>query len=285
MGEVPPWGIEFRVQGAATMLALFTATTAFSAPLASKVFVPARATVFAAVAETTSDAVALETEAAALNAAADVLKASKRFGKAQVAAAQQFVEKALAGEDAQWLTEQKLVLFEQCQLDDEDGVCKELDAALTGLEELAAARGGKKAKSTPSTIFDNLFKGDPSKKAIARVKKAAAAFGPEQKKAADDWIAKTMSREVTDGGASLLNEQVLLFGECLLSEDGTPSKCEDLQAALTAMQEALGERAQNSFKSESTVESCVADPASYGEAPEGYCYDPWGRLILTKMGK
>ena len=240
--------------------------------------------------------VAAETsDAAALDAAANVLKASKRFGKPQVAAAQTFVEKALAGEDAVWLMEQKLALFEECQLDDEKGVCKELSAALEGLEEIAAARGGLKQKPTSiSAQFDAMFNADPVQKAVARVKKAAAAFGPEQKKAADEWIQKTMSRQISDGGASLLNEQVLLFGECMLSEDGTPSKCETLQSALSEMQEVMSAAAINSFLSDPVNAKPEAsltnpldglNPEDYGEAPEGYYYDPWGRLVLTKMGK
>jgi len=269
------------------MLALLPLTAcAFSAPglspLVGHACMPSRAAVFAKAAEV-ADAVAMD-------AAANVLKASKKFGKPQVAAAQKWIESALAGEQSVSLMEQKLTLFEQCQLDDESGVCKELDAALTSLEDAAAARGGKPKPSTPSAMFDAIFKGDPVQNAVNRVKKAAGAFGPEQKKAADEWIQKTMAREVTDGGASLLNEQVLLFGECMLSEDGTPSKCEALQDALSEMQSALGDAA---FQADADAEAEVCytgDPLKeyekdFGEAPEGYCYDQWGRLILTKMGK
>uniref|UniRef100_A0A7S2HUX5 Uncharacterized protein n=1 Tax=Haptolina brevifila TaxID=156173 RepID=A0A7S2HUX5_9EUKA len=266
------------------MLALLSLSNAFSTPslatLSSQILSPARATIYAEVFESPTG------DAATMDAAANVLKASKRFGKAQVGAAQDWIEKALAGETAENLMEQKLALFDQCQVDDSSGVCKELDAALTALEELSSARGGVKAKPrSASAIFDAMFNADPVQKAVARVKKAAGAFGPEQKKAADVWIEKTMAREVTDGGASLLNEQVLLFGECLLSEDGTPSKCEDLQQALTDMQSAM---IANGFEPDTCVSSPLdglADPDDYGDAPEGYCYDPWGRLILTKMGK
>ena len=104
------------------MLALLPLTAcAFSAPglspLVGHACMPSRAAVFAKAAEV-ADAVAMD-------AAANVLKASKKFGKPQVAAAQKWIEGALAGEQSVSLMEQKLTLFEQCQLDDESGVCKE----------------------------------------------------------------------------------------------------------------------------------------------------------------
>ena len=51
-----------------------------------------------------------------------------------------------------------------------------------------------------------------------------------------------MTRERSSAsGNELLGQQVALFGECLLSEDGTPTKCEELDAALTQLQEMLGQ--------------------------------------------
>ena len=38
---------------------------------------------------------------------------------------------------------------------------------------------------------------------------------------------------------SLLSQKITLFGECLLSEDGTPSDCEQLESALGALSEAI----------------------------------------------
>ena len=44
---------------------------------------------------------------------------------------------------------------------------------------------------------------------------------------ADAWIKKVASGDITEGSMnSLLEEQITLFGECVLSEDGTPSNCQ-----------------------------------------------------------
>merc|ERR1712224_748698 len=67
---------------------------------------------------------------------------------------------------------------------------------------------------------------------------AASKFGPEQKKAADAWIKRVASGKEADV-PSLLEAQISLFGECLLSEDGSPSKCQKLEEALNELQEVL----------------------------------------------
>jgi hypothetical protein len=47
---------------------------------------------------------------------------------------------------------------------------------------------------------------------------------------ADAWIKKAAGGDVADAGCTLLEEQITLFGECVLSEDGTPGNCELLTA-------------------------------------------------------
>ena len=161
-----------------------------------------------------------------------------QFGKAQAVAATAWVERALsldpdASRDTDGLFLQQLTLFEGCLLDDADGgaKCKELDAALTELE-MAMESGATEEKSARFNLF-----GSRADRAAARVRNAASKFGLEQKKGADAWVKRVLAGEVTSEG--LLEQQVALFGECMLSEDGSPSKCEELQEALAALQEAL----------------------------------------------
>lgn len=74
------------------------------------------------------------------------------------------------------------------------------------------------------------------------MRKAAKKFGPEQQAAADAWINKLMAGELSNGveaSAALLEEEILLFGECVLSEEGTASNCEMLEQALEELQAAL----------------------------------------------
>ena len=82
----------------------------------------------------------------------------------------------------------------------------------------------------------------PIEAAASKVMKAAAGFGPEQEAAADAWIKKVLGGELVRGPvamSSLLEEQIMLFGECLLSEDGTSSNCQALEEALAELQCAL----------------------------------------------
>merc|ERR1740138_832985 len=80
--------------------------------------------------------------------------------------------------------------------------------------------------------------------AATKVRDAATRFGPTQKEAANAWIKQvtvgTSSTSVTsDFRDDLLTKKISLFGECYLSEDGTPSDCEQLEKALTELQEAI----------------------------------------------
>ena len=47
------------------------------------------------------------------------------------------------------------------------------------------------------------------------------------------------SREAR-GRRALLEQQQLLFGQCMLEEDGSSIKCSELQVSIAALQEALG---------------------------------------------
>ena len=71
---------------------------------------------------------------------------------------------------------------------------------------------------------------------------AASKFGPEQKKVAAAWVSDVRASGSINP-AQLLEQQVALFGECLLDEDGGGSeRCQELQDALGALQAGLGVR-------------------------------------------
>lgn len=163
-------------------------------------------------------------------AAERVVAVAKQFGSEQGAAAIDWVSKAASsGADSEELLKAQLALFEGCIIDDEDedagAKCIELDSALAELEE---------ASGTVDTSSSRM------ERAAARVRVAASKFGPLEKKAAEVWVA-----EVRENGganpAALLEQQVSLFGECILEEDGSGSgRCRELQEALTALQASLG---------------------------------------------
>lgn len=74
--------------------------------------------------------------------------------------------------------------------------------------------------------------------AVAKVKSAAAAFGPAQRDAANAWIDKTLAGKQGFSSAELWSQKVLLFEECLIEDDGS-SSCFKLEEALASLQEAL----------------------------------------------
>jgi len=74
--------------------------------------------------------------------------------------------------------------------------------------------------------------------AIAKVKTAAAAFGPAQRDAANAWLDKTLSGQQGFSSAELWSQKVLLFEECLIEDDGS-STCQKLEEALVTLQEAM----------------------------------------------
>jgi len=162
-----------------------------------------------------------------------VRKAASKFGPTQGRAASEWVEKAIgldpdAPRSTDSLLSTQLALFEECLLDDDGDKCADLDEALTDLESnLGKAKG--------SFLQRNRFE-----RAGSRLKAAAGKFGPEQTKAAAMWIRQTRSGEATKADASLLEQQVALFGECLVEDgEGGSKKCKDLQEALSALLEAL----------------------------------------------
>ena len=74
--------------------------------------------------------------------------------------------------------------------------------------------------------------------AATKVRDAATRFGPSQKDAANAWIKQVTAGTTAEAVSpayrdDLLTQKITLFGECLLSEDGTPSDCELLEQALT----------------------------------------------------
>ena len=97
---------------------------------------------------------------------------------------------------------------------------------------------------TPKDPIAILTATTPLQEAATKVRAAAEAFGPEQKDAANEWIKMvilgTDASGVTPGfRESLLAQKITLFGECLLSEDGSPSDCQLLEQALAELQEAI----------------------------------------------
>ena len=206
------------------MLALATLTASLVLPRAPMVHTGVRVT-------------SVVCSEATLEAAAErVRAAAAKFGTTQATAASDWVDKALVADPdaplkADSLLSTQLALFEECLLDDEDGKCAELDNALIELESnLGKAKG----------IF---MQRNQFERAGARLKKAAGKFGPEQAKAAATWIRKTRSGEAAKEEGSLLEQQVALFGECLL-EDGADGskKCQELEGALAALLEALDDQ-------------------------------------------
>jgi len=162
-----------------------------------------------------------------------------RFGRAQGVAAQSWVEAAVESGDAssESLMQMQLALFDECKVDDDTGRCKALSEAIEALDAAVAERKNAPKKEAFGRVE---FKATPIQAAATKLRASAAKFGPEQKEAADEWIKKvTTGKEV--GGAGLLEEQIALFGECVLSEGSTPSDCQRLVAALGALQEAVEE--------------------------------------------
>jgi len=176
-----------------------------------------------------------EEDKALLESSMKVTMAAKRFGAMQGQAAQTWVELAIKDGDATTknLMELQMALFEECKLDD-GGRCKDLSDAI---DELTLAVVDRKNKPKPEGIQFQ-FGATPIQAAATKLRETAALFGPEQKTAADVWIKKIIEGSENDG-KGLLEEQVMLFGECVLSDGGTPSNCEQLVAAVGELQEAI----------------------------------------------
>jgi len=180
------------------------------------------------------------------SAAARVVEAAEQFGGAHGEAALAWVDEAmeahLTGTDdttATELLDKQLALFEECLLDEEgDGSkCKELDDALAALEAMLDG-----ANEFPVDAFAGHFFKSKLERAAARVRAAAAKFGPEQKAIAELWVSDKKANGALNPVA-LLEEQAALFGECLLDEDGGGSeRCKELDDALGALQAGLGVR-------------------------------------------
>jgi hypothetical protein len=168
-------------------------------------------------------------------AARRVVDAARSFGEAQGEAAEAWVEEATSSKsaDPDELLEKQLGLFEECiiRYDVEDGdgqPCKELDDALGALDELLL--------EGPNPRDSKLDR------ALLRVRSAAAKIGVEEGQVAELWTEKVRAQGVADP-AALLEQQHLLFSECILEEgesSGPSAKCIELQASLAALQKALG---------------------------------------------
>ena len=144
-----------------------------------------------------------------------VVEAAASFGDSQGQAAANWVADALAGakDDGTVLLEQQLSLFEECLIDDEDGKCKELDSALTAFE--GALAEAPEAGSTKTKLRVLQSKKD---RAGARVRAAAAKFGPAQKSFAADWTKSAL--DAGEASDSLMEQTLLLFDQCQVTADG-----------------------------------------------------------------
>lgn len=165
-----------------------------------------------------------------------------QFGKTQAAAAATWVDAAISEDDCPTtsLLEEQLTLFEACQVDDPDGKCKSLDAALSAFDAALVASPKVKAGPKKGPRFSLSFGGNAKEKAAAKVRVAASKFGPIQKQVAADWTKKALTLGETEDGPSLMEQQIMLFGECAVTEDGKPDpKCVALFDALDQLQVAL----------------------------------------------
>jgi hypothetical protein len=175
-------------------------------------------------------------------AAEAVKKAAAKFGKTQVDAATKWADAAINEENCPTasLLEEQLTLFEACAVDDPDGKCKELDAALSAFDAALVADPTVKDGQRKGPRFSFSFGGNAKEKAAARVRAAASKFGPIQKQVATDFTKKALILGEAADGPSLMDQQVMLFGECAVTDDGKPDpKCVALFQALDDLQLAL----------------------------------------------
>jgi len=170
-------------------------------------------------------------------AAIRVVAAANKFGEAQGEAAAEWVTDAMSSRfgkvDCAALLGKQMALFEECLLE-ESGKCTELDQALTSLE-LQLQEG----ESGPVDSLVGLFGQSKLDRASARVLKAAAKFGADQERIADLWLEDVRERGGAIDPLELLEQETLLFSECLADEDG-PERCKELDEALAALQLSLG---------------------------------------------
>mmetsp|Transcript_6219 Transcript_6219/g.17748 ORF Transcript_6219/g.17748 Transcript_6219/m.17748 type:complete len:274 (+) Transcript_6219:29-850(+) len=207
---------------------------------------------------------ATEEEKTLLAASKKVTLAAKRFGVTQGKQAQAWVEQAVSAGDASasGLMEMQLTLFEECQLDDESGRCKALTEAIEALSSAVEVR-----RNAPKDKEFELILGPTAiQEAATKLRASAATFGPEQKEAANVWIKKLTSGEAASG-AGLLEEQITLFGECVLSEGSTPSNCQLLEEALCELQAAIDSCQSEDECEPKAVAEAVADELVAAPAP------------------
>mmetsp|Transcript_11487 Transcript_11487/g.37766 ORF Transcript_11487/g.37766 Transcript_11487/m.37766 type:complete len:235 (-) Transcript_11487:451-1155(-) len=172
-------------------------------------------------------------------AAMRVVAAANKFGSTQGEAAAEWVMEAMSsrsGEvDCEELLGKQLALFDECLVEDSAN-CEELDEALSSLEAQL-----KQGEAGPLDIFGQ----SKMDRAAARVRTAAAKFGADYGKVAEQWIADVRGSGSEVSPFALLEQQMSLFGECLLDVDdeeggGASERCEELSEALGALQLSLG---------------------------------------------
>jgi len=172
-------------------------------------------------------------------AAAKLRKAASRFGSAQKDAAEGWLTKTLASGSfsSSELLEARALLFEECLIDDDGSSnCQALDEAMVDLQGAMAALTSDQATTSAKRLAQNKVN-----KAAMAVRAAAGRFGVAQKKMANEWLEKTLGGR--ESAASLMEESLLLFGECELSEEGSkaPNKCAELSKAIESLRMAMGD--------------------------------------------
>jgi len=205
-------------------------------------FTPSRAPLGALCSLSTTKRAACVLVADPVDAAtAKLRKAASRFGGAQKEAAEAWLTKTLASGSfcSSELLEARTLLFEECLInDDGSSNCQALDEAMVDLQGAMAELDGSGQASTSSA--KRLAKNKVNKAAMA-VRAAAMRFGVPQKKMANEWLEKTLAGD--QSSESLVEQSLMLFGECELSEEGSkaPNKCAELSKAIEALRVAMGD--------------------------------------------
>ena len=139
-------------------------------------------------------------------AAMRVVAAANKFGSTQGEAAAEWVMEAMSsrsGEvDCEELLGKQLALFDECLVEDSAN-CEELDEALSSLEAQL-----KQGEAGPLDIFGQ----SKMDRAAARVRTAAAKFGADYGKVAEQWIADVRGSGSEVSPFALLEQQMSLFG-------------------------------------------------------------------------
>mmetsp|Transcript_25428 Transcript_25428/g.64629 ORF Transcript_25428/g.64629 Transcript_25428/m.64629 type:complete len:227 (+) Transcript_25428:41-721(+) len=109
---------------------------------------------------------------------------------------------------------------------------------------------------------------DPIKIAANRVVRAAEQFGSTQGAAAADWVkAVTRAKGADFDANSLLEQQLQLFEECIIDEDGD-GNCQELDTALSDLETLMASGALKGAQLERAVTRVRMSAAKFGPEQE-----------------